>query len=106
MDALVSAEMTRVSNVVFAGVGDDVYDAMMDGTGRLLDLVGVEHGGDAYVLWSELCDRWETAPDPDAVAAASAAAREVAAEWLAIDHASDPEVSAFFHRRLVADDDV
>ncbi|KJQ54505.1 hypothetical protein RS85_01657 [Microbacterium sp. SA39] len=102
MDVRVSAEMTEVSNAVLAGRDVEVYDAMMDGTGRLLDLVevGVEGAGGAYLLWSEICDRWELADGPEAVAAVPAEAREVAREWLEIDRSLTHEVETFFGRRL------
>lgn len=106
MDVRVSTEMTEVSNNVLARSGDGVYDAMMDATGRLLDVIEFDHGGSAYVLWSEICDRWESSNGPVDVAGVVASAREVAAEWLVTDRDSDDDVDAFFRRRLFAEEGV
>ncbi|WP_407360262.1 hypothetical protein [Microbacterium sp. LBN7] len=103
-----AAEMTEVSTRVLAGNGSGVYDAMMDGTGRLLDLIERDHSDQAhvlwsaYVLWSEICDRWETSDGPDAVATVAAAARETSIAWLAIDSTTEREVDAFFRERFPA----
>lgn len=96
-DSCVYDEMTRIAREVLAGEGIAVHDAMMDGTGRLLDLVALDHGGNAYALWSGIADRWETAGGTD-VADTEVSAREVAAAWLAVDHGSPPAIDAFFER--------
>jgi hypothetical protein len=105
MDKRVITEMTDAATEVLARSGGDVYDAMMDTTGRLLEVVEREHAGAAYLLWSVFCDRWELADGPAAVESVAASAREFAAAWLAIDRTSDQEVNAFFDRGVSAHDD-
>jgi hypothetical protein len=99
VDAALIDVMTRMSHRVLAG--ERAYDVAHDADGEILGgpiIYEARHGGIAYVLWAAIADVLDGPDGPQSEQACNAAARAAAADWLAIDPASDSAVMSFFER--------